>query len=447
MTSKTEREMALGDRDRVIERVQKVLIEGLRVAPELIDAESPLFGTGLGLDSVDAVELVVSLEMEFDLSIPEDVAGPRSFRTVGSVADLVMALAGGREPAWRGEAGQGDGSPLARQMRALRHSTALFVDERPRVVIVRGERGFAALDRLLPTDLFLRDGAARQSLVLDARARPQADVLVGRREDDHILFAYGADDDTWRLMLDALRADGAELEERGLESALVAIHGPYAWELLGEALGPDLVPLPYLGVAAVDLPSRREALCVRAGRTGEYGYELVVPHADVDALVGRILDVGAAFDIHRIGTEALRIAAIENWFFDAEAVRGLDVTPIELQLSWRLSPHKPFGGRDALAERAEGGRARLTPLTSSAAIARSDAATFAGREVGRVIRAAFSPLAGQWVGEALVEREHAQPGRALDIGGARALTVAPPLLDNVSLRVDPRRHTYRERAR
>ncbi len=81
-------------REDVVARIRTVLIEslGVRRAPDEIDPDAPLFGTGLGLDSVDAVELVVSLEAEFGIRFPQSVSARRAMRTVGSVADAVLAL-------------------------------------------------------------------------------------------------------------------------------------------------------------------------------------------------------------------------------------------------------------------------------------------------------------------------------------------------------------------
>jgi acyl carrier protein len=62
----------------------------VRLRPEQIDLDAPLFGTGLGLDSIDAVELVVALESEFGLTLPEEEAGPWRFRTVQSLVELVL---------------------------------------------------------------------------------------------------------------------------------------------------------------------------------------------------------------------------------------------------------------------------------------------------------------------------------------------------------------------
>lgn len=82
----------LARREDALARVRQVLITNLKVAlpPERIDLDAPLFGTGLGLDSVDAVELVVAIETEFGLRMPEDATGPYAFRTVHSLVELVL---------------------------------------------------------------------------------------------------------------------------------------------------------------------------------------------------------------------------------------------------------------------------------------------------------------------------------------------------------------------
>lgn len=82
----------LARREEVLARVRKVLIENLNVArePAEIDPDAPLFGTGLGLDSVDGVELAVGLEAEFGLSLPEGGLSRRYLRSVNMLVELVL---------------------------------------------------------------------------------------------------------------------------------------------------------------------------------------------------------------------------------------------------------------------------------------------------------------------------------------------------------------------
>jgi acyl carrier protein len=82
----------IAQREEALARVRRILIEKLHVplTEAEIDLDAPLFGTGLGLDSVDAVELVVAIETELSIRIPDGAAGPWMFRTVQSLVELVL---------------------------------------------------------------------------------------------------------------------------------------------------------------------------------------------------------------------------------------------------------------------------------------------------------------------------------------------------------------------
>lgn len=91
-------------REAILARVRQLLIEQLHVRrePDEIDPDCPLFATGLGLDSVDAVELVVGLETEFSLLVPDGPAARRSLRTVNTLVDHILAAMAAQETSHAG---------------------------------------------------------------------------------------------------------------------------------------------------------------------------------------------------------------------------------------------------------------------------------------------------------------------------------------------------------
>jgi acyl carrier protein len=72
-----------GDLKRLI--VEALMLEDIR--PEDIDTEAPLFGDGLGLDSIDALELAIAIDRRFGVKIEaEDERNREIFRNVASLA-------------------------------------------------------------------------------------------------------------------------------------------------------------------------------------------------------------------------------------------------------------------------------------------------------------------------------------------------------------------------
>lgn len=81
-------------REDILRRIRRILIERLQVRRDSdeLDPDTPLFGAGIGLDSVDSVELVVSIETEFGLKLKQDLSGRRFMRTINTMADMVSHL-------------------------------------------------------------------------------------------------------------------------------------------------------------------------------------------------------------------------------------------------------------------------------------------------------------------------------------------------------------------
>ena len=74
------------------EKLKKILVEELNleeITPGDIDDDAPLFGEGLGLDSLDAVELVVLIQKHFGLEIKDMDEGRTAFQSVRALAAYI----------------------------------------------------------------------------------------------------------------------------------------------------------------------------------------------------------------------------------------------------------------------------------------------------------------------------------------------------------------------
>jgi len=80
------------DRDEIKRGLKRLLIDGLRLQdlrPDDIEDAAPIFVEGLGLDSVDALELVVLIEEKFNIQIPDEDVGKRAFASIEALTDFV----------------------------------------------------------------------------------------------------------------------------------------------------------------------------------------------------------------------------------------------------------------------------------------------------------------------------------------------------------------------
>lgn len=77
--------------DKLKPRIKEAIVRSLRltIAPNEIKDEVALFGEGLGLDSIDALELVLELERTFGVVISDEQMGNRVLRSVNSIAEFI----------------------------------------------------------------------------------------------------------------------------------------------------------------------------------------------------------------------------------------------------------------------------------------------------------------------------------------------------------------------
>jgi acyl carrier protein len=78
--------------EELIAKLKVQIIEQLNLEdmePDEIDEDEPLFGDGLGLDSIDALELIVLLEKEYGIRIENPKDGQKIFYSVRSLAKFI----------------------------------------------------------------------------------------------------------------------------------------------------------------------------------------------------------------------------------------------------------------------------------------------------------------------------------------------------------------------
>jgi acyl carrier protein len=72
-------------------RVKELIVRRLKleIDPTTIQDDAPLFGEGLGLDSIDALELVLGIEQEFGIKVEDEEVGVKAFASVNALTDFI----------------------------------------------------------------------------------------------------------------------------------------------------------------------------------------------------------------------------------------------------------------------------------------------------------------------------------------------------------------------
>ena len=78
-------------RDPFTAEIARKLVEtlGLDMAPESVDPAAPLIGAGLGIDSIDTLELVVMIERDYGVKIDNRAAGVEAFASLNALAGYI----------------------------------------------------------------------------------------------------------------------------------------------------------------------------------------------------------------------------------------------------------------------------------------------------------------------------------------------------------------------
>jgi aminomethyltransferase len=311
--------------------------------------------------------------------------------------------------------------------KAVREAAGLFDLSHMAEIHVTGKQAADVLDFALVGNLTgVKPGRARYTMICDADGGVLDDLVVYRLADEHYLVVANAGNA--KVVADALaeRVAGfdAVVDDRSETTALIAVQGPKAVEILGAVTDADLGALKYYASVPAVVKGH-EVLLARTGYTGEDGFELFVP-ADEAPAVWRILtEAGEAHGLVPAGLacrDTLRLEAGMPLYGNELSTAH---TPYHANLGRVVKLDKPgdFVGRDALAKVAESGvDTTLVGLKSAGRRAPRHGYSVLdaeGATIGEITSGALSPTLGYSIAMAYVTKANAEPGTklAVDVRG------------------------------
>lgn len=331
--------------------------------------------------------------------------------------------------------------------RAVREAAGLFDLSHMGEIHLEGPQAAAALDHaLVGNATAIAVGRAKYSMICAEDGSVLDDLIVYRLGDEHFLVVANAGNAELVSRELVARAEGfdAVVTDRSVQTALIAVQGPRAEQIVAALTVPDdvdaLRSLPYYAAVPVRLTTGADALAARTGYTGEDGFELFVAAADAVAVWRAALAAGEPLGLVPAGLAARDSLRLEAGMPLYGHELDTTTTPFEAGLGRvvRLdkvdADGKPveFVGRAALAARKVSPPPRvLVGLRGEgrrSARAGYDVVTATGARVGTVTSAVPSPTLGYPIALAYVTPEVSADGTALavDVRGRREpFTVVP----------------------
>jgi aminomethyltransferase len=329
--------------------------------------------------------------------------------------------------------------------RATREHVGLFDLSHMGEIEVTGSRALACLDGLLTNDpRRIGDGRAMYALLTNERGGALDDLIVYRFDAERFWLVVNAANAERDFAWVAAHAEGATVQNRSAQIALVAAQGPAA-EAVVQSLAVEAISLRYMECLETELEATVPAVIARTGYTGEDGFEIYVAAEHAEWLWEGLIESGRWYGLHPIGLGARDTLRLEMAYPLYGHELDEETTPLEAGLGFAVKlKSRTFVGSKALADqRKAGARKRLVGFTMDrGAIPREGYSIFVdGEPVGRVTSGNVSPSTGRRIGLGYVPPVCAAPRTAIEIEirGKRhpSSVVKTPFYDEQRLRRGP----------
>ena len=309
---------------------------------------------------------------------------------------------------------------ILEEHKAVRGAAGMFDVSHMGEVEFRGPAALEAVQRLTSNDASrLQVGQVQYSALTTEAGAFVDDLTVYKFADDHYLVTVNASniDKDFAWMREHTRGN-VEVRNLSDETALIAVQGPKAIEILQKLTPLDLAGIKYYWFARGKVLGY-DAVASRTGYTGEDGFEVYLKPQQAAALWNAVLEAGRPFGLVPCGLGARDTLRLEAKM----ALYGNDIddkhTVLEADLGWILKLEKgEFIGKAALAQqKAQGVKRKLVGFEMTGrGIGRSHYKIVKnGQPIGEVTSGGPAPWLNKNIGLGYVAAEHSAIGTEFEV--------------------------------
>ncbi len=341
-------------------------------------------------------------------------------------------------------------SDLESEYRALRERAALSDQSHYGKFHISGSQAVDFLSFVnLPDIARLAIGKTASSFMLAEDGSVFAECYVVSTGDTYLLLTEGRDktevEEYLKKHLENFEATVKDVTE---QFAMLQLDGPYAWELLKDLIGVKVLGLRYLETLDNQRIGSATVQIIRSGKTGEFGYSLIVPRDQAVECWDTLMKTGERYQILPVGVEALDLCRLENRFPNLRRDCAKVANPFEMNCRVMFDREKDDHlGRSAIEELTTEGPARriigfVASDESNAIPELGEKVTLAGEVIGEVVNAGYSFMLGKSIGLALVSNDVAFVGLDFHVGNRTVTTSSAPFVYNKSMDIRPQEHSF-----
>lgn len=342
--------------------------------------------------------------------------------------------------------------------KAVRENVLLVDYSHMSVVSVVGDDAWSLVNHLASADIsIIRDEQGIYTLLLNEDGSVWGDAYMLCTAEGYYILSESLSSGEVIERLNCILENREDLdiqevpEINALETqewGAILLEGPYAWELLSEIYGFDIIGLPYHEYMNTD----DGLMTFRCGRHGEFAYLVVGEQQKLVDVWKQLVDKGDKYQLKIAGLDYQQIVRIENPCWDASIYQNYTRNPLELQMQWAIQYDKEsFIGKPAVEAFSRSGIERklvgIMPVAGCSDIAADSKVLVDGVQVGVIVKGGYSPARQSYIALALIDSPHAWSDIAgftlrTSAGDVAATTHNLPFIYNFSMWVNPTEHSY-----
>ncbi len=303
---------------------------------------------------------------------------------------------------------------------------------------INGPKALELIQKITSNDASkLKVGKIQYTSFINEKGGIIDDFLLYHMEEEKYMLVVNAGniEKDWKWC-EKQNTMGAILEDASELTALLAVQGPKAVELLQKLTDKDLSAIPYYAFEYGTMAGVDNVIISNTGYTGAGGFELYFYPNQGEKMWNALFEAGKEFGIKPAGLGARDTLRLEMGFNLYGNDMTEETTPLEAGLGWitKFTEGNDFIGRDVLEkQKAEGVTRKLCAFTLSERgiprqgykIVNSD-----GEDIGEVTSGTMSPMLKIGIGMGYVKPEYAKLGTEIFIQvrnkSLRAEVVKPP---------------------